>query len=1050
MGFGSFISSKIPGAASSLSNFNKNLSAAQGQLSKANFGGFNKDLRGAISGVSGLPGNVQGITDNFTKKLESIKRAGMQDFEMGLLGKIPLVKDFESMGSAIKVLPGGLSGGIGENLINSAVSKVTGGFGGGILDTATSLLSGDAGAGFFGLGNSLAALGGGRTDRAGSAISTDSSGRLKNPLRSYATYNYRITLACITSAEVNTPQSGFRSRGLSNVICQTGGGAINERVTTFGEVNYGTTGEYYLEDLEMDALIAPNSKTGVAMGTNIAFTVLEPYSMGQFLEAMQVAAVQANHANYIEAPYILKIEFLGFDENSAPMPNKQDQNVTTKYVPIKLTNVEFQVDGQGSRYSVEAIPYNEQALIDEIAQVPTDVSISGNAVDEYLQRGERSLTNVLNARNETREDANVSPQEDRYLIMFPDNKQGATSAVEAADGADVFETLKSYSENHVNEIGRAVLTNDTNEGGTKPMGSHVDAMYDDGPIRYMNRQAVAQQDLERTGQYVQGTNIVGIIEDVIISSEYGKTLAETPAENGFKKWFKVETMVFDTENVGSEVTNGTKAKVYVYSVVPFLADEAKFLGPGRTPSSTEELKANAVKEYNYFYTGKNEDVLDFAIEFKGAFYQNLYADLGQFNKAIRDGSGSETVANPPSPGTEVAPPGLGPASGGGLSEAKAPVRNGDGKSPVPNGLATTASSGTKRAIAEAFHNTLINGDTDMVQAEMEIFGDPFFIPTSGMGNYNAPASGIKRNTNADGGMDYQNEEVLIVINFRTPTDYAEGGLMQFSTIVKPFSGLFQVNEVTNTFSKGQFKTNLKMIRRRGQNDEPTGDSEAIREGNGNNMDPRPYDRMSGGQYSGPGGTVGNQQNRTLTNANSSAAGGGTGPGARNSTAPAGSPAGSGGELATITTSKQGKSTQVAASLAPQFQAMIDELENVYGYEIYSIGGYNYRYIGDTNTLSWHSGGIAIDINPAENPFGRAYVTDMPAGGTGSEMVALANKYGMGWGGAWTGKNKDAMHFSAASNEGGSLQGLRRGVIPSGGASALPATKTPQARTGGAQ
>ena len=384
MGFGSFISSNISGAAGSLGNFNKNLTAAQNQLSKVNFGGFNKDLRGAISGISGLPGNVQGITDNFTRKLESIQRAGMQDFEMGLLGKIPLVKDFESMSNAIKVLPGGLAGGIGENVINSAIAKVAGGSIGGLLNSATSLFSGDLGGAFFG----LASIGsGGRTDRSNTAIATDANGRLKNPLRSYAAYNYRITLACITSAEVNTPESGFRSRGLSNVICQTGGGALTERVTTFGEVNYNTTGEYYLEDLEMDALIAPNSKTGVAMGTNIAFTVLEPYSMGQFLEAMQVAAVQANHANYIEAPYILRIQFLGFDENSAPMPNKQEQNVTTKYVPIKLTNVEFQVDGQGSRYSVEAIPYNEQALVDEIAQVPTDVSISGNAVDEYLQRG---------------------------------------------------------------------------------------------------------------------------------------------------------------------------------------------------------------------------------------------------------------------------------------------------------------------------------------------------------------------------------------------------------------------------------------------------------------------------------------------------------------------------------------------------------------------------------------------------------------------------------------------------------------------------------------
>lgn len=1072
MPFGSFLSSfsnNINTASSQLNNalssqklnqLNNRLSAGVRQLQTTDFGQFNQNIQGAIRGISDLPATANNVASTFTRKLENLATAGRLDFEQGLIGRLPQIRDFEGAVSAIKVIPETLNQVTGElSKFQSAITTAASGstYDDAILRTARQLNLNFGGAG-------------GREDRRYSSVAVDQSGRVLNPLRSYASYNYKITLGCVSDAELASPESSFRSTGLKNIICQTGGGGLTQRVRTFSEDNYGLTGEYYIEDLEVEALIAPNSQTGTASGTKILFTIIEPYSMGQLLEAFQISAMQASYTNYIEAPYILKIEFKGVDEDSKFLPIDSSQNITPKYIPIKLTNIEFEVDGQGSRYTVEAIPYNEQALTDEVARVPTDVSVAGNQVQEYLQQGERSLSRILNDRKATREDTSVAPSEDRYIIMFPIDKQGATRVVEnarvnnnsatenpfeinrtlsrtlpgAADGTPqgstsppsntVFDLLVAYAENNVNEIGRAVLTEDSNDGGNRVMGQADTAVYQDGPLRYVQRTQVDTADLVRVGQYTQGTNIIGIIEDVILNSDYGRALAERPAENGLKKWFKVETQVFVNSDTQTELRQGKKPKIYVYSVVPFWADEAKFLGPGRTPANTEELKALACKEYNYFYTGKNEDVLDFQIEFKGAFYQNLYADLMQGNAPRRTGSAGETVANQNPPATEVSGGGVGATSGGELSEAKAPTRDGYQRSLVPNGLGVTASQGTKRAIAEAFHNTLINGDTDMVQAEMEIWGDPFWIPTSGMGNYNAPPSGVKRNTNADGTVDYQNEEVLIVVNFRTPIDYVTGGQMQFSKIVKPFSGLFQVTQVTNTFSRGQFKCSLELLRRRGQNDTETGDSEVIREG-AQSQDPR-----NGGRFgTGTGtGTVGQPNNTGAARPGAAGDGNrGSGSGTRtlerapSSTAPQGQPSSGGGNLTTITTSIRGLQTQVAAVLAPNFQGLIDELENDYGYEITSLGGYNYRYISGSSTLSWHAGGVAIDINPGPNPYitrrNAAVVTDMPLNGTGSAMTALAAKYGLGWGGDWT-SSKDAMHFSAAANEGGTLQ-VSRGVIP---------------------
>lgn len=124
----------------------------------------------------------------------------------------------------------------------------------------------------------------------------------------------------------------------------------------------------------------------------------------------------------------------------------------------------------------------------------------------------------------------------------------------------------------------------------------------------------------------------------------------------------------------------------------------------------------------------------------------------------------------------------------------------------------------------------------------------------------------------------------------------------------------------------------------------------------------------------------------------------------------------GGWLTTLST-KSGKSYQVATQYAEKFKGFVNELENN-GYKINSIGGYANRNIAGTNKKSWHAKGMAIDINPSDNPV--TYRGQPGAGKTNlpGNIGSIAAKYGLGWGGNW--KNKlDTMHFSFGPNEGGS-------------------------------
>jgi hypothetical protein len=71
--------------------------------------------------------------------------------------------------------------------------------------------------------------------------------------------------------------------------------------------------------------------------------------------------------------------------------------------------------------------------------------------------------------------------------------------------------------------------------------------------------------------------------------------------------------------------------------------------------------------------------------------------------------------------------------------------------------------------------------------------------------------------NSDGSMNYQNTEVYIVVNFRTPTDIQEGtnvykNLQSSSMLVQSFSGLYKVRRVESSFNDGKFTQTLEITR----------------------------------------------------------------------------------------------------------------------------------------------------------------------------------------------------------------------------------------------
>ena len=83
--------------------------------------------------------------------------------------------------------------------------------------------------------------------------------------------------------------------------------------------------------------------------------------------------------------------------------------------------------------------------------------------------------------------------------------------------------------------------------------------------------------------------------------------------------------------------------------------------------------------------------------------------------------------------------------------------------------------------------------------------------------------------------------------------------------------------------------------------------------------------------------------------------------------------------------------------------------------------------GRTGTWSNHAYGLAVDVDPLENPYvgcgqtrdplAVSYMnrTNVRPGMVTPAVVRLFASVGWGWGGAWSGSTKDYMHFSATGH-----------------------------------
>lgn len=634
------------------------------------------------------------------------------------------------------------------------------------------------------------------------------------------------TFAALTTEQVNNPDL-YRNQPVSStsVVFSSAGRFDSLRIQT----QFGAP-EYYINNIDITSLIGPNPKTQNASAHTFKFEVLEPYSMGLFLQSLQAAARNAGHLNYLNnCPYLLRLDYQGWTPEGTSFTAPD----LSRYFTIRLVNTTFECNEAGSKYQVECTPFNSAAFGDVINKVYKDINIVGSTVKEALVTGEQSLVKVMNDLLKAQKVGdNLVAEADKIEIIFPTPEGGTASAPAPEDTAKATmtpgapaapnpSTPSQASDPGDNAISGSDLGFTLDGGGNPSFLKPSEVMDANGNV---NREQVRINPKSRTLTFTQGQAVTDVITEVVMNSEYVRKSAEQLKKNpdGTVAWFKLDAQV----KFGNfDVRRGEYSKIIIFRVVQFNVHSSIFQNATTAPQGYKELEKLVRKKYQYIFTGQNEDVLRFNLKFNNTFYTAIGSSSPLSNKdnvdAGKNASASkEDAVTATKVSTDVSSVG---ATGG--TKATLPALLDSMGNRMPNASNT---NDERRIVAQDFHNAFIKSDTDFIQVDLEILGDPYYLTDSGMGNYFAQA--YDSSETVDGSMNYEGGSVYVHLTLKSVVDVDQAsGLYKFQTAngsglttngklatISPFGGIYRLNRVTHTFQDGVFKQRLDLLRMSGQ------------------------------------------------------------------------------------------------------------------------------------------------------------------------------------------------------------------------------------------
>lgn len=697
----------------------------------------------------------------------------------------------------------------------------------------------------------------------------------ENILHRYTSYTYRLTLFFLTSQDYNNLAASPSTFKPKYALISSAGGyatSLNSLVaeeTKTGRANYDQTlrhpdfqTDFFIDNLSMQTIVGLNAKTKASNAVDITFTITEPYGLS-LLDRLLSACETSDDAtvNYMSQPYLLQIDLLASPTDDELGRTQNTNNViTSKKIAIKLIEMKIKPNASGTTYSVRAMPYNHTAFDTSAASLPIPINVEANTVGEFFSAND-SIAQQISGQIQAEEDR-IEGEVDKWIN---ENYRKAGRKPSPQEIANFRASLKQAVEYNTKSLPAAYNTYNESISKKKNLAQQVptkiafnipDNAISKSPIVNIETSSSGDTRMEpgsnsfgkpdkafkKTQNFSlnAGTSIIDVIDMIISRSDYVKNQIKTKgseqniteseatyvdenerAENKKKpenlKWYKVLPTValndFDT-------STNTYSRTILYTILPYKAANSYHPNFARVNSST--VADSIVRTYDFLYTGKNQDIIKFDVDFDTSFFTLVTTKGEQVNRLSNNAKSDKNEQDVNQAAFA--------AQAGNITNSVIETRfTGSNKAAVGT---TKANDPDEQVIADMKSSLYTRQRGDNLNVKLQIVGDPDFIKQDDIfinaGSFDEYekfitsrlANNSTRPIAEDGQILFDAEQVYVRVNVKNAVDIDDSiGIVNKQDLLKngrrtngTFSGIYKVLTVQSEFSRGTFTQTLDLIR----------------------------------------------------------------------------------------------------------------------------------------------------------------------------------------------------------------------------------------------
>jgi len=687
---------------------------------------------------------------------------------------------------------------------------------------------------------------------------------LTNRLHNFTGYTYKISLFLLTADDYTNLSNKPTDFYPKWALISSGGGlpADSNRSTTNWHPDFQE--DFYFDSLSFKTVVGLNSRSKASNMVEIRFNIIEPYGMSLLDRLLSACQTTCESPNYIDQPYLLQLDFLS-NPTEANTNGITGHLIDRKRVAIKFLEFKIKPGVGGTTYSITARPYNHTAFDQSAAAVPVNLAVEAATVGDYFDSREelQRIFDQSAAKDEERIESEINKLP-KYGIAYVGasgkNAEEELNKQKEQVRSSAFYSTKSfpaayntYYKNVAYQEGRTenplyqVLFNIHPDIANSPI---IDTNRVDVSSVVMNdiKNSVKSTTAEGTNkdfktksvfQILAGTDIVSLIDRVVSSSKYVKDQIEAASKTA-EKQEQQDTTTNDNNARSSSDKNSNNANEYKqtkwYKIIPSIAlglydNKSKAYSKTITYSilpyktgnfyhpdfkQTKVKSKKCVRTYHYLYTGLNQDILQFDVDFNATFVTGVVTFAKQLERR-NTYDGSDDVIDNKSASLDTKPSWL---------PKRIVVTPADTQMTGQKGK--TAEDAVVGSVARSLYSSYPRGD--MLNIKIRIVGDPAFIkqddilyqPTSkDYGPAVSAGSGDSPSINTSTGqIIFDTEEVYIQLIVKGAIDIDDvTGITNKSITLSngqttngSFSGVYRVSTVSSEFSKGKFEQVLDLIR----------------------------------------------------------------------------------------------------------------------------------------------------------------------------------------------------------------------------------------------